>query len=110
MTIGEAAEKFGLDRRTIDYYTNAGLINPKVEKKGLTVTRDYSVCEEELARIAIAQAMDVRPAEKYVEILRLLPKSEWDIFVIKRIEENINRITASAQIALGLANEMKERQ
>ena len=110
MTIGELAEKTGLDRRRIDYLTNLGII-PTLDKELIVENsanqsdgyRQYgpeAVRKCELALIALA--MNGRPIEKYIQILELLPKSDWDYFVVKRIEENIEEITRCHKMALDI--------
>ena len=101
MRIAEFAKKYEVDRRSIDYWTNIGLLHPDdMVGKG----RGYRIygekAEEEIKRILIARAMGASPLEEYVDMLNHLPKELWRTFVVKQIENEIDRVTKDYKQAL----------
>lgn len=108
MRINELSKKYGVDRRAIDYYSNLGLLHYTIE--GSNGYRDYNEeCEKELQKILIVLAMGVKPIDKYVAMLDYLPKEVWEELVIKKINEEIERVTCSYRKALEFAKDFKER-
>ena len=108
MKISEFAEKYGVDRRSIDYWTNIGLLHPDET----SIEGSYRVygkkAEEEIKKILIAKAMGGSPLEKYVDLLDHLPANLWERVVVAEIENEIRRVTSSYRLALKWAQEMKE--
>ena len=108
MKIAEFAEKYGVDRRSIDYWTNIGLLHPD----GMSEGNGYRVygekAEGEIKKILIAKAMGGNPIEEYVDLLDHLPANLWERVVMAGIENEIQRITSSYRLALKWAEEMKE--
>lgn len=107
MKINEFAEKYGLDKRQVDYYTNLGLIHP--DGKQTNGYREYGPqAEEEAKLILIIDAMEVRPVDAYVKVLTYLPKKEWKSFVIDKIRQNMERVTEHYRKAIQYATDLSE--
>ena len=105
MYIKDFAEKYGFDRHTIDYWTNLGLLHPKVQDNGY---RDYGDrTDEEIRIIIIALLLDrPGPLERTVDILEQLEPYQWRD-ILKEIETkqsitmnhfNIARIMSNMKI------------
>ena len=107
MNISEFSKKYGLGQLTVDYYTNLGLLHPTVnENNGY---REYGPnTEEEVKLILIADAMGAGPAKEYVEVLKILPKREWQKFVKDRIKEELEKAILCYQQVLTYVNEIME--
>ena len=104
MKINEFAKKYGVDKRTIDYWTNCGLLNPSPCENGY---RDYDyVCEREVKLLLIAKALNVGSLNDTVNMLNVMPKEAVDMFVIKRILEEKEKQTALYDKAVDYVNEL----
>lgn len=73
MKIHEFAEKYGLQKRQVDYYTMKGLLNPKVCDNGY---RDYSTCEEEVKGIILAKMMGYKINGENIRAILVLYESD----------------------------------
>ena len=108
MKIAEFADKYGVDRRSIDYWTNIGLLHPDGTSEGNGYRVYGEKAEEEIKKILIAKAMGGSPLEEYVDLLDHLPADLWEKIVVDGIEKEIQRITSSYRLALKWAEEIKE--
>ena len=108
MKITDLAGKYGVDRRSIDYWTNIGLLHPDGVSKGNGYRVYGDKAEEEIKKILIAKAMGGSPLEEYVDLLDHLPSNLWERVVIAQIESEIQRVTLSYRLALKWAKEMSE--
>lgn len=108
MRINEFAKKYGVDKRSIDYWTNLGLLT--TEGSEGNYCRVYgSKAEEEIKRILIAKAMGVdSKLKEYVDLLDHLPKELWKMVVIDKIDTEIKRITKNYEQAKKYAKELME--
>ena len=88
MRISEFSKKYGVDKRTIDYWTNCGFLHPQVNKTN--GYREYGPeAEKEIKLLLIAKAMDIGSIEETFESLNYPPmcKSLFKKYVIHRLEE-----------------------
>lgn len=88
MRISEFSKKYGVDKRTIDYWTNCGFLHHQVNKTN--GYREYGPeAEKEIKLLLIAKAMDIGSIEETVESLNYQPmyKGLFKKYVIHRLEE-----------------------
>ena len=110
MRIGDFCEKYGLDRRSVSYWTDTGVLHPTREEHGLAHWFDYGAeCEEEAKKIVIARAMGQSRVEKYMKLLDNLPSELWDMVVFEKIKEEMENVTKQYRLALEYAKELKTR-
>lgn len=108
MHIGEFCDRYGLDRRQVNYFTVIGVLHATKEPNGYY---DYGpICEEEAKKLIIAQAMGQSRVEKYMNLFDNLPKELWDMVVFDKIKEEMEKATKQYRMALEYAREFKERQ
>lgn len=92
MRISDFAEKYGISTREVNYWTDLGLIHN--DQNGSGGYRDYGPkAEEEIKKVLIAKAMNVRSIEKCVKMLDALPRELWKPVVLKAIDEETKRIS-----------------
>lgn len=87
MRISEFSKKYGVDKRTIDYWTNCGLLHPQVNKTN--GYREYGPeAEKEIKLLLIAKAMGIGSIEETVESLNypLTSKILVKNYVMYRLE------------------------
>ena len=106
MTIKEFAEKYKIDKRSIDYWTNIGLLHPdQNESNGY---RQYGEnAEEEIKLILIAKAMNIGSIEDTVELVKNTPKIFVDQIVIQRIKIEMEKAVELYKTALQFAEAIK---
>ena len=109
MKINEFAEKYGVDRRSIDYWTNIGLLHPDGTSEGNGYRIYGPTAEMEIKKILIAKAMGGSPLEEYVDMLDHLPKQLWNKIVVEGIEKEIQRVTNSYRLAMAWAKEIGDQ-
>lgn len=64
MTIGKFAEKYNLDKRNVDYFTNLGIFHPKGSSSKSNSYRDYDErCEKEAKIVVICLAAGMNSTE-----------------------------------------------
>lgn len=87
MRINNFAEKYGVDKRTIDYWTTIGLLHPDVDANN--GYRDYDKkTEEEIKTIIIAVAMNMNASlQETVDMIQHIPKGCWHKIVVEQILE-----------------------
>lgn len=105
MKINDFSKKYGISKRHIDYYTNAGLLHPKKYENNY---RDYDEkCEEEIKKILIVKAMGkLHDMDKYIKMLDNLPREFIDEIVISSIDKEISRITKFYRLAKEWAKDL----
>lgn len=107
MTINELAKKYGIDKRTVDYWTTSGYLHPEIMPNGY---RDYTgQTEEELKRVLVIDAMGVNDKEKWLKVLEYLPKSEWEDVICSKIRKQIELRTKRYTDALKFVDELKKK-
>ena len=99
MKIHEFAEKYGLAKRQVDYYTIKGLLHPEINT--VNRYRDYgSVCEEEVKCIILAKMLYSKVNEENVNMIRFLLKNKRTIkYVQSEIELRFLNIKADYERA-----------
>lgn len=106
MKISEFCKKYNVDRRSVQYWTEIGLLHSEI--CGRNNYNDYgSKAEEEIKLILIAKAMGGTPLEDYVDMLNHLPNNVWDTLVIPKIKEEMNRVTSSYKQAIQYTLEIR---
>ena len=109
MRINEFAEKYGVDKRQIDYWTNLNLLHPEGTSEGNGYRVYGPTAEEEIKKILIVRAMGVdSKLKEYVDLLDHLPKELWKIVVLDRIDGEIRRVTADYEQAKLYAKKIME--
>ena len=65
MNIKEFSEKYSVDKRSIDYWTNLGFLHPGKSEKGSNSRkyRDYTPCEKEIMKILVLKNAGIDNAE-----------------------------------------------
>lgn len=109
MRISELSEKYGIDRRELDYFTNLGLVkSTKDDKNGY---RDYGEdAEEDVKKILIATSMGA--GGKQMKILvesfgtGLLNYEPYKEMVKGKIEEERAKVTKQFDMALQYLEEL----
>lgn len=104
MRINELAEKYGTDKRTIDYWTNLNLIRSTQLQNGY---RDYGVdAEEDIKKALIIDAMGIvgEKRKEYFKLLDYLPVEEWQKVVIDKIEDERSKVSKKFDDALKYTN------
>lgn len=86
MMIKEFAEKYQVERRTIDYWTNLGLLHPLVLDNGYRVYGEEA--EQEMENILVASMMDGPGSieSKYQKLLDIRSQEDW-----AKIRDSIRR-------------------
>ncbi len=106
MKIQEFAEKYGMEKRRIDYLTNLGFLHPEVDEHN--GYRDYNqVCEEEAKRIIIIEAMGWSVTERTIQKLSVYDEFEVENVVLPLIEAERKRLEERTKKAIAFANEMQ---
>ncbi len=107
MRIKELAEKYGVTKRKIEYWTDLGLIWHYQEDNGYR--EYYGDGEEDVKKCCILMAMGVKDTEmkNYMEMLNCLPKAEWDV-IINRIRDNLSKIEKNYRDAINYALSQKK--
>ena len=109
MKINEFAEKYGVDKRSIDYWTNLGLLHPDGTSDGNGYRIYGTEAEKEIKKILIVKAMGVdSKLKEYVDLLSYLPKELWKLVVFDTIDNEIQRTTQSYLQAKKFAKEIME--
>ena len=119
MRIGELSKKYGIERRTIDYWTTLGLIHPETDpKNGFRIYGPKA--EEELQRVIIADIMGWKLNEESIKSVETMPKEGWNEWVMAKIryeeEEAMKKFRVAEAIAMRLGGlerdevETKERR
>ena len=107
MFIGEFAKKYGVDRRSVDYWTNLGLIHADYDKNG--IYRGYGdLAEREIKEVLVAKAMNHGSLEECTELVRHIPKGMVDDIIIKRIREEMDQVMERYKRALEYAYSMRD--
>lgn len=97
MRIKEFAETFGVDKRTVDYLTNVGVLHPHVLENGY---RDYTEKNfEEMPNAIVAMMMDGAESvkEKYKK-LEEYDENDW-ARLHDRLEDKKSKIDRQFDIA-----------
>jgi len=91
MKIHEFAEKHGLAKRQVDYYTAKKLLNPEVMENGY---RDYNArCEEEVKSIILAKAMGYKVDRENIDAVQALLKLDYGRrFIQSQIEFHYDNV------------------
>lgn len=108
MTIKKLAEKYGTDTRSIDYWSNLGVVHFTQKPNGY---REYGPeAEEDMKKIMIVRAMNIMNGEfkKYLELIDHLPKDLFDTLIIDRIKEEMKKMTKSYKDAIAFAEELRK--
>lgn len=107
MTINDFAKKYGVDKRSVDYWTSLGLLHPETNAKNRY--RLYGdKAEEEIKSILIAVAINGTNLEDTVAFVRGMPKSCWNKFIIPLIKAEMEKQTKFFQNVLKYAEQMGE--
>ncbi len=109
MRISEFSKKYGVDKRTIDYWTNCGFLHPQVNKTN--GYREYGPeAEKEIKLLLIAKAMDIGSIEETVEALNhpLISKKLFKTYVMHRLEEKKRIEMTRFNDAIQYAKELSE--
>lgn len=103
MRINELSKKYGVDRRTIDYWTNLGWIRCAKEKNGY---RNYKKeGEEDIRKILILRIAEVKDIEAYLAMDKL-PKDFLEQKAVPAIKEAMNKAFKQYTSALAYAKKM----
>ena len=111
MNITKFAEKYGVTKRDIEYWTELGLLHPtdgeKMSKNGKW--REYNDNNDsEIKKILIAKTIaNGSSLKKYVKLLDALPKELWNIVVIDQINKKIEEATRQYSMVLSYAKELQ---
>ena len=106
MTIKKLAVKYGTDTRSIDYWSNLGLVHFTQESNGY---RDYGPeAEEDMKKIMIVRAMNVKNGEftKYYKLIDQLSDPIFGALVIDKIEDEMKKKIESYKEAIKFAKEL----
>lgn len=108
MRIAQFAEKYGIDTRTVDYWTTIGLIHADRGENGFY--REYGdQAEREIKTVLIAQAMNTGCSiEECTDLVRHTPKCLIDEIIVKKISEEMDKVTAQYKRALAYVSEMRD--
>ena len=91
MRIGELSKKYGIERRTIDYWTTLGLIHPETDpKNGFRIYGPKA--EEELQRVIIDDIMGWKLNEESIKSVETMPKEGWNEWVMAKIRHEELRV------------------
>lgn len=120
MRIGELSRKYGIPKRSIDYWTRIGLIHTDTDpKNGIRIYGPEA--EEELQRVIIADVMGwpLNP-ESLKAVQYIMPKQGWKEWVLAKIryeeEKAMKKFRLAEAIAMRLGGlerdevETKERR
>ena len=106
MMIKEFAEKYGVSRRDIDYWTNCGLLHPRVMSNGY---RDYGQrAEDEMQNILVAMMIDEPGSiESTCEKLNCYGSEEWGVLA-EKLNETKKRIVRKYNSAYETASKRSQ--
>ena len=103
MRINELSKKYGVDRRTIDYWTNLGWIRFTKEKNGYRNYRKEG--EEDIRKILVLRLAEVKDIETYLAMDKL-PKDFLEQQVVPAIKEATTKALRQYANALAYAKKM----
>lgn len=112
MLIAQFAKKYELDKRTIDFYTTEGLLEPPEEQRGSKKYRIYGKKEEAaIKKIMLLRDLDI-PVKEIKEILKdpsYFTEAKWDE-IIQKLEEKKTREVRYYDERISLAKALRDTE
>ena len=110
MLIAQFAKKYELDKRTIDFYTTEGLLDPPEEERGSKKYRIYGKKEEAaIKKIVLLRDLDI-PVKEIKKILKdpsYFTEEKWDE-IIQKLEEKKKREVRYYDERISLAKALRD--
>lgn len=105
--IKEFTEKYGVERREVDYWTNLGLIRYSVDEQNSY--RNYTKeSEEDIKRIIVIKAMGIALNRGNIELLGLIADTDLYDVIVGRIRSERERVLRLYDSALSYIAEMSK--
>lgn len=109
MKINEFAKKYGVPKRSVDYWTNIGILHPECEEKNKY--RHYNEqTEEEIKRVLILQAMNLPINSETMRYLENVPKEMFRKWILEQIRQEQQRVSELYDLAYEYAVEIFRRR
>ena len=103
MTIKEVADRYHVSTREVDYWTNLGLIHPKVDENNKY--RDYTPsAEKEVIITVIMKAAGIKLDREHFDAIMNLPQDMWEDFLVDRIKSEQKKMNRFYENALWYAS------
>ena len=104
MNIGDFAAKYSVTKREIDYWTDLGLIHPKInEKNGYQIYDAEN--EKEIKYVIIMKAAGMKLDLAHLGFLKMIPDDMYEQIVVEPILEERRRMSRFYDDALSYARE-----
>lgn len=109
MRIQEFAEKYGVSKRSVDYWTNIGVLH--TEDREPNKYRNYGEkAEEEIKEILVLEAMNLPVNSETIRFLRAIPRNQVRKLVLNEIDKQKAKMIEKFDTAWEYAVEIQRRK